>query len=276
MPQNRKRRGPSPGRSWIAALFHRRPKPVWMVALAHVLALGVALLLYALPHHVIPSRQQDTGIVSSRASIQQTPAPTLPEATAQPESAHREQRFQVTVQGRTLAFTSDSGVFSRGEVDFGTDALLNALPESIQGRVLDLGCGWGAVGVSVGKRYPDCRIVMTDVNARAAVLAAENARANGVKAETVIGDGLENVTGAFDYILTNPPIRAGKQVIYALFAACAKRLTEKGEMYLVIRKQQGAESAVRYLKTLFGAVDTVDRSGGFHVICCREAKENDV
>ncbi len=196
--------------------------------------------------------------------------------TAAPQSGHRYAPAEYVYRGTALRFLTDAGVFSRGEVDFGTDVLLNALPDQLAGRVLDLGCGWGAVGVSVGKRYPDCRIVMTDVNARAAALAAENARANGVKAETVIGDGLENVTGAFDYILTNPPIRAGKQVIYALFAACAKRLTEKGEMYLVIRKQQGAESAVRYLKTLFGAVDTVDRSGGFHVICCREAKENDV
>ncbi|MCR4885912.1 MAG: methyltransferase [Clostridiales bacterium] len=196
--------------------------------------------------------------------------------SADPQSSHRYAPAEYAYRGAALRFLTDAGVFSRGEVDFGTDVLLNALPEDIAGRVLDLGCGWGAVGVSVGKRYPDCRIVMTDVNARAAALAAENARNNGVKAETVTGDGLENVTGAFDYILTNPPIRAGKQVIYALFAACAERLTAAGEMYLVIRKQQGAESAVRYLKTLFCAVDTIDRSGGFHVIRCREAKGNDV
>ena len=87
MPQSQERRSPDPGRGRIAALFRRRPKPVWMVLIAHVLALGVALLIYALPHHVIPSRQQDTGIVSSRASIQLTAAPTRPEATVKADSA---------------------------------------------------------------------------------------------------------------------------------------------------------------------------------------------
>ena len=196
--------------------------------------------------------------------------------TASPESSHRYAETAYVYRGESLRFLTDAGVFSRGEVDFGTNALLNALPENLSGRVLDLGCGWGAVGVSVGKKYPVCQIVMSDVNERALDLAGKNAAANGVRAETVLSDGLDRVNGPFDFILTNPPIRAGKQVIYRLFAESAGKLTENGALYIVIRKQQGAESAVRYLKTLFGAVDTVDRSGGFHVICCREAKENDV
>ncbi len=144
------------------------------------------------------------------------------------------------------------------------------------GRVLDLGCGWGAVGSSVGKKYPACRIVMSDVNERALALAAKNAAANGVQAETAQSDGLERVEGPFDYILTNPPIRAGKQVIYRLFAESAQKLSPEGSLYIVIRKQQGAESAVKYLKTIFQQVDTVDKSGGFWVIRCREGKQNEV
>lgn len=196
--------------------------------------------------------------------------------TADPQSEHRYAPAKYQYRGQALTFTTDAGVFSRGEVDFGTDVLLKALPEEMAGRVLDLGCGWGAVGVSIGKRYPGCEIVMSDVNTRALSLAAENAGKNGVAAQTAESDGLDGVPGEFDYIVTNPPIRAGKQKIYALFADCAARLRENGEFYLVIRKQQGAESAVKYLRTVFAQVDTIDRSGGFHVIRCREGRKNAV
>ncbi len=196
--------------------------------------------------------------------------------SASPTSEHRYAEAEYVYRGETLRFLTDAGVFSRGEVDFGTDVLLRALPQEMAGRVLDLGCGWGAVGSSVGKKYPACRIVMSDVNERALALAAKNAAANGVQAETAQSDGLERVEGPFDYILTNPPIRAGKQVIYRLFAESAQKLSPEGSLYIVIRKQQGAESAVKYLKTIFQHVDTVDKSGGFWVIRCREGKQNEV
>lgn len=196
--------------------------------------------------------------------------------TQTPTSAHQYQTAAYMYRGVKLAFTTDAGVFSRGEVDFGTDALLKSLPDEMAGRVLDLGCGWGAMGVSVGKRYPQCRVVMTDVNERARELAEKNARDNGVSALAVQGDGLENVEGAFDYILTNPPIRAGKQVIYRLFSDSAKRLTENGFLYLVIRRQQGAESALKYLKTIFALAETVEKSGGFWVIRCQGGSKDDV
>ena len=156
------------------------------------------------------------------------------------------------------------------------DALLRALPDGMAGRVLDLGCGWGAVGVSVGKKYPACSLVMSDVNERALELARKNAAANGVRAETAQSDGLENVDGSFDYILTNPPIRAGKQVIYRLFAESAQKLTENGALYLVIRRQQGAESALKHLKTAFEQVETVEKSGGFWVIRCQGGKQDEI
>ena len=132
------------------------------------------------------------------------------------------------------------------------------------------------IGVSVGKKWPGCAIVMGDLNQRALGLAAKNARENGVTAQTVESDGLDAIPGAFDFILTNPPIRAGKQAIYRMFAQCAGQLRPEGEMYLVIRKQQGAESAIRYLKTIFDQVDTIEKSGGFWIIRCRGGKQNEV
>ncbi|MBR3019717.1 MAG: class I SAM-dependent methyltransferase [Clostridia bacterium] len=196
--------------------------------------------------------------------------------SASPVSAHQYQTAEWTYRGHALRFTTDAGVFSKGEVDFGTATLLKALPEDMAGRVLDLGCGWGAVGVSVGKAFPACEIVMTDVNRRALELSEKNAKANGVSVKTLESDGLERVPGAFDYIITNPPIRAGKQVIYKMFSDSAQRLTDGGALYLVIRKQQGAESALKYLKTIFDQVDTIEKSGGFWVIRCMGGKQDAV
>ena len=196
--------------------------------------------------------------------------------SADPNSEHKYQTAEWTYRGHALRFTTDAGVFSKGEVDYGTQVLLKALPEEMNGRILDLGCGWGAVGVSLGRAYPDCDIVMSDVNRRALELSEKNAKANGVSVQIVEGDGLENVPGSFDYIITNPPIRAGKQVIYKMFSDSAEKLTEKGQLYLVIRKQQGAESALKYLKTIFSEVDTIEKSGGFWVIRCRGGKQHEV
>lgn len=196
--------------------------------------------------------------------------------TTSPESAHHYLPCTWQYRGKEMQFQTDAGVFSKGEVDFGTKVLLHALPERLTGRVLDLGCGWGCVGVTVGKTWPETDVVMCDVNERALGLALENAKRNGVKAEGYLSDGLEQVPGSFRCIITNPPIRAGKQVIYRLFAQSAAALAEDGEMYIVIRKQQGAESAIKYLKTLFDQVETVDKSGGFWVIRCEGGKKDAV
>ena len=188
--------------------------------------------------------------------------------TESPASAHDERVVRLKALGNELTFTTDAGVFSRDGLDRGTEALLEALP-TLSGRVLDLGCGWGAVGVALGKRYPGLEIVMTDINRRAVELARRNLDANGVRAEVVQGDGFENVTGEFDAILTNPPIRAGKAVIYGLFADARAFLKPGGALYVVIRKQQGAPSALKYLKEIYAEAETIDRSGGFHVLRAR-------
>ena len=185
--------------------------------------------------------------------------------TENPRSAHDERQIEVKALGRTLRFTTDAGVFSRDGLDRGTEVLLNALPE-LEGRVLDLGCGWGAVGVSLGAKDPGLEIVMTDLNARAVELARRNLLQNGVRAEVLQGDGFAPVTGTFDAIVTNPPIRAGKAVIYGLFDRARDFLNPGGSLYVVIRKQQGASSALRHLREQYRTAGVVDRGGGFWVI----------
>ena len=188
--------------------------------------------------------------------------------TEKPTSAHDERQVAVRALGGDLRFITDAGVFSRDGLDRGTEVLQNALPP-LSGRVLDLGCGWGAVGVALGKQYPALEIVMTDINRRAVELARRNLAQNGVQAEVVQGDGFASVTGAFDAILTNPPIRAGKAVIYGLFADARAHLKPGGALYIVIRKQQGAPSALKYLREIYAEAEVIDRSGGFHVIRAR-------
>ena len=185
--------------------------------------------------------------------------------TENPQSAHDEWQVEFTALGNSLRFTTDAGVFSRDGLDKGTALLLNALPP-LSGRVLDLGCGWGAVGVALGAKYPGLDIVMTDINARAVDLARRNLVANGVHAKVVQGDGFAAVEGKFDAIVTNPPIRAGKAVIYGLFDTARDFLNPGGSLYIVIRKQQGAPSALRHLQEQYKTAEVVDRGGGFWVI----------
>ena len=190
--------------------------------------------------------------------------------TKNPGVEHDERRVIFEILDMKLQCTTDSGVFSREGIDMGTRILLEALPE-VKGRALDLGCGWGPVGVALGKKYADAELVLTDVNERAAELARRNLRDNGVtNASVVCGEGFQNVEGAFDLIALNPPIRAGKAVIYALFADAAAHLKSGGALYIVIRKQQGAESAQKYLKTIYGDVERVARDKGYWVLRCAE------
>jgi 16S rRNA (guanine1207-N2)-methyltransferase len=192
--------------------------------------------------------------------------------TEVPNSQHKPMRFQAEYRGHVLNFQTDSGVFSRTEIDKGTQVLLNALPDHITGDVLDLGCGYGALGVCLKKHNPDCRLMMADINTRAVSLAAENAASNKVDAEVLQSDGFEALPfRRFDLIVTNPPIRTGKQVIYKLFTDAAATLKEHGVLMLVIRKKQGAPSAFTALGNLFQTVNIIEKKSGYWVIRCTDS-----
>ncbi len=187
--------------------------------------------------------------------------------TREPESESRPAECSFVYRGHELRFTTDAGVFSRGELDTGTRLLLEALPENLSGDILDLGCGWGPIGISVKSVWPEARVWMADVNLRALAWSEKNAERNGVKVICAESDGFSALGDqTFDAVITNPPIRAGKQVIYQLFADACGRLKPGGSLFLVIRKQQGAESCIRFLKTIYASVEKLDRSAGFWVL----------
>ena len=187
--------------------------------------------------------------------------------TRNPASESRPVDCEYVYRGIPLTFRTDAGVFSKGEVDDGTDLLLKSLPEEMTGDILDLGCGWGVIGICVARRWPDTRVTMADVNLRALELARGNAERNRAEVRCLESNGMEALKGSrFDAVITNPPIRAGKQVIYRMFADAEECLRPGGSLILVIRKQQGAESCLRYLQTLFPKVEKTAKSGGFWVL----------
>lgn len=188
--------------------------------------------------------------------------------TPQPDTEHNLREIEIDFGGERFCFLTDTGVFSRNGLDEGSALLLAAVLNQVSGAVLDLGCGWGPVGVITARRCPSCQVTMLDINARACQLAKENARRNHVKADVCCQDGLLGIGQLFDWILLNPPIRAGKETVYRLFQESAQRLCPGGTLAVVIRKQQGALSAQRHLERLFDHVTLYCRKKGYHVYFC--------
>ena len=188
--------------------------------------------------------------------------------TSTPTSAHEARSFRAVFAGRVLAFDTDAGVFSKQHVDPGSELLCGALPDDLSGDVLDMGCGWGAMTVLTLARFPGVNVTMADVNERALSLAVANVEKNHMQARAVLSDGFERIEGMFDAVITNPPIRAGKAVIYKMFEDAKAHLREGGSLYLVIRKQQGAPSALKFLKELYAKAEVIERDGGYWIIQC--------
>ena len=188
--------------------------------------------------------------------------------TSTPTSAHEARSFRAVFAGRVLAFDTDAGVFSKQHVDPGSELLCGALPDDLSGDVLDMGCGWGAMTVLTLARFPKLNITMADVNERALSLAVANVEKNHMQARAVLSDGFERIEGMFDAVITNPPIRAGKAVIYKMFEDAKAHLKPGGMLVLVIRKQQGAPSALKFLKTLYRKAEVIARDGGYWIIRC--------
>ena len=180
---------------------------------------------------------------------------------------HHYHTISFTCRGRSLSFVSDSGVFSKDEVDTGSEILIEAaLDAGVNGEVLDMGCGYGTIGITVGVLVPSAKITMADINPRACELAEANAAKNETDCRVLVSDGFTGIEGRFDWILMNPPIRTGKKVIYPMFRDAFAHLKEGGTMLAVIRRKQGAESALKMWQVEFGSGEVISREKGFWIL----------
>ena len=185
-----------------------------------------------------------------------------------PNVKDRPREFTFEVLNRPFHFQSNDGVFAKTHVDEGSLILLKTLlkQKEFHGNILDLGCGYGTIGIVMATFFKEANYLLSDVNARACALARVNAQKEGLKnVEVRVSNSFEDISEVFDYIITNPPIRAGKKVIYEMFSSAYKHLTIGGKFYFVIRKNQGANTASIYVQKVFDNCTLLEREKGYHV-----------
>jgi len=186
-----------------------------------------------------------------------------------PQVKSQPKEWSAELRGKTLRFKTDAGVFSKGEVDFGSRLLIESfIMPDLEGDVLDVGCGYGPIGLSIAASFPERTIHMIDVNERALALSAHNAGHNGITNTSIYpSDALSAVkSDEFAAILTNPPIRAGKETIFRFYESAFTKLLTAGELWVVIQKKQGAPSTINYLRELYGSVETVSKKRGYFIL----------
>ena len=172
------------------------------------------------------------------------------------------------VNGISVSLLTDNGVFSKNKVDEGSLAFLKViLPLDLGNNILDLGCGYGTIGLTLAIAKKEARVTLADVNARALNMCKKNAEALNLSQRVTIlqSDIYEKIEGPYDSIVVNPPIRAGKKVTYAMYEGAKQYLIDGGSLFIVIRKAQGAESASRYIESLFGNVTLLKRDKGYYI-----------
>ena len=176
--------------------------------------------------------------------------------------------IKVKIFDREYSFYTDNGVFSKGKLDFGTRTLLESIPlNNIKGKVLDVGCGYGVIDIILSQ-ITDASYEGVDVNKRALHLAEMNAKLNNISnVKFYESNCYENVNGKYDVIITNPPIRAGKVIVYDIVVNARNHLTDDGVLYIVIRKEQGAKSMLRDLEEYY-ITEVINKNKGFFIIKC--------
>lgn len=180
-----------------------------------------------------------------------------------------EKTVHVNINNLMYAFITDNNVFSKKGLDFGTRTMLECLDlNSINGDILDFGCGYGPVGIYI-KSNTNSNVDMIDINERAINLAKKNAKLNNVDVNIFESDIYSNVSKKYDYIITNPPIRVGKEILYKILVGAKEHLKENGSLIFVINKDQGAKSTMEYLKNYYN-VNILEKNKGFYVFQCQK------
>ena len=181
-----------------------------------------------------------------------------------PDAAHDIHDLRVELLGHKLTFLTDAGVFSKKMIDFGSQLLLKCLEAEKGERVLDVGCGYGPLGITLVKAY-GVQATMVDINNRALDLARKNAERNQVSATIFQSNIYEQVEGKFDHVISNPPIR-GKQVVHEIIEKSKDFLEDDGDLTIVIQKKQGAPSAKSKMEDVFGNCEIIKKDKGYYIL----------
>ncbi len=175
--------------------------------------------------------------------------------------------IKYTFLGKELSFNTDNGVFSKDRVDFGTNVLLNSL-ENLDNinKVLDVGCGVGIIGLSIASKYKNLTVDMVDVNEKAVLLTNENIKLNKLSnCKSFVSNVYEHVTDKYNMIISNPPIRAGKEIVHKIASEAKEHLELNGFFYAVVQKKQGADSFKKKLEEVYGNVEIVNKDSGYMI-----------
>lgn len=189
--------------------------------------------------------------------------------TNQPSTPHDIQKWEYELRGKTFRFLTDSGVFSKKTVDYGSRVLIDVFTEEglPAGNILDVGCGYGPIGLALAASS-DRQVEMVDINERAVSLAKENAANNHIQNVRIYSSNIYEKVTSTDYgaILSNPPIRAGKEVVHEILTEAYPRLVVGGTLTIVIQKKQGAPSASKKMAEVFGNVTLLKKDKGYHIL----------
>lgn len=176
-----------------------------------------------------------------------------------------EQIHRIKIKDKNYNFITDNGVFSKRGLDFGTRTLLETIPvEIVTGKILDIGCGYGPIGIYI-KSNCDSEVDMIDINDRSINLAIKNAKLNNVNVNIFKSNGYENIKDKYNFIISNPPIRVGKKILYELLFKAKEYLKPDGELWIVVNKNQGAKSLIHDLEKEYN-VEVIRKNKGFYVI----------
>jgi 16S rRNA (guanine1207-N2)-methyltransferase len=185
-----------------------------------------------------------------------------------PMVSSQPRELRAVLRGEMFRFVTDRGIFSFRAIDAGTRLLIETMELPPDARVVDLGCGYGAIGIVAARLASQGFVVLTDVNFRAVQLAKENLSRHRINnAAAVQADGLTTLReGIFDVVLCNPPLRAGNVVVYRLLEEARERLKPAGQLWLVAQTKQGAKTLMRHVEGLFGNAQVRAIQGGYRVI----------
>lgn len=180
--------------------------------------------------------------------------------------------FKTKIFDQEFVFKSCDDIFSKDRVDYGTKVLIETVAKNfnITGSVLDIGCGYGVIGIALSKLFKNAQFILCDINKTAVELSLENVKTNGVDniTEILVSNAYENISKSFDYIITNPPIKAGKKNLLTILDGAYKHLNSGGKLVFVIKKKHGEDSIKKHLEMLYSQVEILKRDSGYYILSC--------